>query len=524
MIRLLLAFFLLCLGAFALEPSEVAVVYNADSRLSRECAELYCNLRGIPRVQCLPLHGVGKGDISRADFDLRIRMELLMQGRDLGLMWPSGPKQGQKSIWAMVLMPDLPLRVKEEPVNGKLKGGPTPHNAASVDSELMLLGADYPLEGPGRNPFFGKELRLDVGRPPVMAVCRIDGPDEETIRRMMTDPIRVEKTGLWGWVVVDQGGPYQEGDAWLEKVAELAKAQGQPLFYDTSRETLAEAFPLMQQTAVYFGWYAHPANGPFRPEAAGDFRFAPGAIACHLHSFSATSVKDAHIWVGALLKRGASVTAGNVAEPLLGTCLYYGIFYERLLAGYTVAEAALMATPVVSWQGVILGDPLYRPFPASPPRLSPINPFVQWRELCRRSSGRMKEMRNAVEQKMGENHGGLFAEMYAWHCAENKRLDAAAEYFRTAFERYGTLRDKTRTMLLMVTTQAASGNRKRAELTIREWLASGADSPYAPAIRKTANALLGPPSSPPAAGGKSKAASGGNATEKDAPGKGKSRR
>ncbi len=492
MIRLLLCLLLLCLGASGLEPSEVAVVYNADSRLSRECAEMYCNLRGIPRVQCIPLHGVGGGEISRADFDLRVRMELLIQGRSRGLIWPSGPKLGEKRIRAMVLMPDLPLRVREAPVNGQVQGGPVPHNAASVDSELMLLGADYPLEGPGRNPFFGKELRLDVGQPPVMAVCRIDGPDEVCIRRMMTDPVQVERSGLWGWVVVDQGGPYREGDVWLERVAELAKKDGRPLFYDTSRETLAESFPLMQQTAVYFGWYAHPANGPFRPEAAGDFLFAPGAVACHLHSFSATSVKDAHNWVGALLQRGASVTAGNVAEPLLSTCLNYDIFYARLLAGYTVAEAALMATPVVSWQGIILGDPLYRPFPSAPPRVSPLNPFVQWQELCRRSAGRMREMQAGVEKRMEGNHGALFAEMFAWYCAENKRLNVAAEYFHTAFGRYSSLRDKTRTMLLMVTTQAASGNRKRAELTIREWLASSTNSPYAPAISKTAGALLAP--------------------------------
>lgn len=35
---------------------------------------------------------------------------------------------------------------------------------------------------------------------------------------------------------------------------------------------------------------------------------------------------------------------------------------DRLLDGYTVAEASWMSMPVLSWQGVVFGDPLYRPY------------------------------------------------------------------------------------------------------------------------------------------------------------------
>ncbi|MFR0849656.1 hypothetical protein [Akkermansia sp.] len=38
------------------------------------------------------------------------------------------------------------------------------------------------------------------------------------------------------------------------------------------------------------------------------------------------------------------------------------MFVERLLDGYTVAEASWMSMSVVSWQGVVFGDPLYRPY------------------------------------------------------------------------------------------------------------------------------------------------------------------
>ena len=63
-----------------------------------------------------------------------------------------------------------------------------------------------------------------------------------------------------------------------------------------------------------------------------------------------------------MLEKGADVTVGNVYEPFLGACHRFDIFADRLLDGYTVAEASWMSMPVLSWQGVVFGDPLYRPY------------------------------------------------------------------------------------------------------------------------------------------------------------------
>lgn len=83
----------------------------------------------------------------------------------------------------------------------------------------------------------------------------------------------------------------------------------------------------------------------------------------HLHSFSAADFKvPGKGWSSALLEKGAAVTVGNVYEPFLGACHRFDIFVDRLLDGYTVAEASWMSMPVLSWQGVVFGDPLYRPY------------------------------------------------------------------------------------------------------------------------------------------------------------------
>src|SRR2546423_458103 len=74
------------------------------------------------------------------------------------------------------------------------------------------------------------------------------------------------------------------------------------------------AFP-MSQIAFYAGWYDGQFSGPFtRPKV----EFMPGAVAYHLHSYSAHVLRTAdHYWVGPLLAEGVTATLGYVEEPFL---------------------------------------------------------------------------------------------------------------------------------------------------------------------------------------------------------------
>ncbi len=496
---LLLSACLLLLPARALEPSQVVVVYNADSVLSTKSAQRYALLRRIPASQLVALSDLRGERISRMDFEEKVRMPLLEVGRQRGWRWPAGYSRGHKRILAMVLMPDLPLGIQPTP---RAKGAPAPgklkEEHAAVDSELMLLGGNYPIAGALGNPCYGKQISLGRDMPPVMAVCRIDGPDAASIARMIEDPSKVEREGLRGWAVIDSGGPYKEADQWLAAIAKQAQAAGQPLFHESSKSTLAEAFPLMADTAVYFGWYTNPANGPFHPATPGGFRFAPGAVAVHLHSYSASSVKDATRWVGALLSRGASVTAGNVYEPYLGPSLHFDVFYDRLMKGHCVAEAALMASPVTSWQCIILGDPLYRPFAAAG-RGGEENAHTVWQRLRRERGDDLAALRQEVRRRENDHYGASLAEMFAWYCLEHKFMDDAAEFFTTACGRYTDLRDRTRALIMVASVLAADGKKERALKVLGPWLNAGQQSPYLPALQKTHDTISGVKPAPAAA-------------------------
>jgi len=92
--------------------------------------------------------------------------------------------------------------------------------------------------------------------------------------------------------------------------------------------------------------------------------FMPGAFAYHLHSFSATTIRsDTQRWVGPLLAKGATATMGCVDEPYIGGTPDVSIFAGRWIAmGFTFGEAAYACQQTLSWQTIVVGDPLYQPF------------------------------------------------------------------------------------------------------------------------------------------------------------------
>lgn len=346
-------------------PEHVAVVYNKRSVLSKRMAEEYVKVRGIPAGNVVELDCPITNEITRSQYEDLIKLPLSLAAVR-GAWWRtsfSGAVVTSRRVYAMVLMADLPMKIKHElpiPRQGK------PINLvstdqASVDSELsMLMVGQYQLQGAAKNLYFNKVESIVGCSAPVLLVTRIDAITQETCMDMIRVPIQVEARGLWGWSVVDRGGPYKQGDAWLDAVVERMRKAGVPVYLDTWSATLPERFPMSLDVAVYCGWYTRNANGPFLDPA---FRFRPGAIAMHLHSFSAANFKNpTQGWSSSLLEKGAAVTIGNVYEPFLGNTHRFDIMMDRLLEGFSVAEAAWMSMPVCSWQGVVFGDPLYRPF------------------------------------------------------------------------------------------------------------------------------------------------------------------
>jgi uncharacterized protein (TIGR03790 family) len=272
------------------------------------------------------------------------------------------------SIHFVAVIKGVPLKIHsadtysgDQTGNGPIKS----RNEASVDSELTVLAAySHQISGVALNPYF-RSFRAISGleNQTLLLVCRLDAPSAETVRRMIVDAIVTEKNGLWGRAYVDAGentvAGSATGDEWLAEIVEQFHKVGIPVVYEDTPALFPEVYP-MTDCALYYGWYAGKVTGPFtRP----DFRFVPGAIAVHIHSFSASTLRDPNAtWVAPLLSKGAAASLGNVYEPYLQLTSRFDTFNDRLLHGFTFAESAYMATPALSWMNVMVGDPLYRPY------------------------------------------------------------------------------------------------------------------------------------------------------------------
>jgi uncharacterized protein (TIGR03790 family) len=301
----------------------------------------------------------------------------------------------------LVVCRGTPLRIDHDPTQlsddlAKKIPAQSRTNQGAVDSELSLLAwGNYEVNGFIHNPLFaGEDSRAPNARL-VLKVARLDGPTFADARGLVTSALAAERDGLLGRYYVDLRGPHPDGDRWLESAQQQLEGLGFEGDVDRTFGTFGPA-ARFDAPVLYFGWYAENLDGPFAREG---FRFPPGAIAEHIHSYSAHTLRSAaEGWCGPLVARGVTATVGNVFEPYLQYVHRPDLLLQALARGDTLGDAAYFALPVLSWQAVLIGDPLYRPFKVSvaeqgkrlaalPPGLAPYVVTREARLLFREGKG-----------------------------------------------------------------------------------------------------------------------------------------
>ncbi|MBA3963191.1 MAG: TIGR03790 family protein [Chthoniobacterales bacterium] len=351
------------------------VVYNRAAPDSTGLARYYAQLRQIPNDHLIGLDCSLEEEISRQEYDQTIA-EPLRKAFIEHQWWKSQEdasgqmRVSSSQIHFVALIRGMPLKVRatadypgDHPESNILGS----QNEASVDSELATLGLfSRQISGVAPNPYFQNFRPIgELDGVPILLVTRLDAPTAGIVRRMIADAVEAEKAGLWGRAYVDgahnTSGGLADGDEWLRTVVKDLRRVGIPVVYDRKPSVFPSGYPVTN-CVLYYGWYAGGISGPF---AEPDFVFPRGAIAVHIHSFSANTLRHADAnWVAPLLSKGATASLGNVYEPYLQMTAHLDIFNDRLLHGFTLAESAYMATRALSWMTVVVGDPLYRPYAA----------------------------------------------------------------------------------------------------------------------------------------------------------------
>jgi len=388
---------------------EVVVIYNSRLPESKAVAEYYARARQVPENQIFGFALTTDEEMSRDEFRDTLQLPLAKK-LEAARLWQFSPftipatngrpervvrRVGASKIRYAVLCYGVPLKISSdpdlrEPVNTNLPAQLL-GNEAAVDSELAwlpMIEMNPPLTGPLPNRIYGVTnagwLNPTNG---ILLVARLDGPTADIARGLVDKALQAERDGLWGRAYFDARGltrsdtNYWLGDEWILGAAQISSSLGFETVVDDKPETFPTDFP-MSQIALYAGWYAGDADGPF---ALPKVEFMPGAFAYHLHSFSAATLRSTTAnWCGPLLAKGVTCTMGCVYEPYLSFTPNVAMFLERFTIGqFTFGEAAWAAQPALSWQTTVIGDPLYRPFGKPPMQLHQElterhSPLVEW--------------------------------------------------------------------------------------------------------------------------------------------------
>ena len=496
------------LKAEAISPDKVVVLYNTAAPDSKKLAEFYRDARAIPNGNLIGLEMPVTADISRSDYETKILKPLRSEFESRG--WWSRQKDTMgillptsNDMKVLVTMRGVPLRIQAAPVPEGKKIAPNDmlggRNEASVDWELAMFGVEtLPAEGVLKNVFYESKQSISQARLPfLMLTARIDAASTATCERMITDALAAEKNGLWGRAYVDIANKFPQGDQWLGEIVKENLATGIPTVVDRFNDTLPMNYP-MTDAAEYYGWYDWHLSGPFLNPA---FKFRQGAVAMHLHSFSAEQLTNpAANWSAGLLEKGAAVTVGNVYEPYLHLSHNFGIIHNRLLAGHTWVEACWMAIPVSSWQAVVLGDPLYRPFlrldgsgdilPQDKEYRAIRAAKMQWPADDKE---RLKQLSAAAERM----ESGVLAEAVGLESLEGERREEAAIWFRNAQKHYKSPQDKLRQDYNLISLERAADRKEVAIRMLRDAVSHYAEIPESQGLKGWID-ILDPPAPPPA--------------------------
>jgi uncharacterized protein (TIGR03790 family) len=449
---------------------EVVVVYNKKMPQSKAVAEDYAKMRDVPPTQvfgfALPTDEV----MSREEFKEELQWPLAIKLKSSGL-WTLGVTTIEgadgrpvhfihgvvsSKIRYAVLCYGVPLKIADD-ADIHEAGDANPKfpswllgNGASVDSELAwlpLLENAERLSGPMPNRLYGV-TNADLLDPTngILLVTRLDGPSADIAMGLVKKSLEAEQNGLWGRAYFDArgitSGNYAMGDEWILKSADLSRRMGFETIVDNNPDTFPADFP-MSQIALYAGWYAGDACGPF---AQPTVEFMPGAFAYHLQSYSAATLRSTtQNWCGPLLAKGATCTMGCVDEPNLDLTPNVIAFLARwMLDHFTYAEAAWAAQPALSWQTTVIGDPLYCPFAKEPKELheeleQSHNPLLEWSYLRVANLAHERgvsdfQVENFLENLPITDSSPVLTEKLGDLCDTQGKPDSAADFYQRALK------------------------------------------------------------------------------------------
>ncbi|MEJ5170945.1 MAG: TIGR03790 family protein [Fimbriimonadales bacterium] len=328
------------------DAARVLVVVNTLSSDSVELGRYYSQRRGVPAENTLGVSLPVRDEVGSDEF----RTKLLDPVR-------AKIKSLERRVDFILLTRGVPIRIREGgySVDGRL---------AAMDLPVLSITKPEP-ENIQRsiNPYFAKNESFDSSRYGFYLVTRLDGWDLQTCKRLVDNAVNARPVkGLFLFDEAEnrRSGGYGALQELMGKAKEILDQKGFRAQLETTAKFVAPSEPLMG----YVSWGSN--DGGFDKAAYHRLRFHPGAIA---ETFVSTSgytfaKKDDH-WqslVTDLIAQGVTGVKGYVSEPFTFALARPDILFDRYTSGFNLAESFYMASPVLKWKDIVIGDPLCAPY------------------------------------------------------------------------------------------------------------------------------------------------------------------
>lgn len=339
--------------------ANVLLAVNRKSPLSGQVANYYAQRRAVPTANVCSLNTTTDEEIDWNTYQDQIERPIGACLTTAGL---------QEKVLYIVLTAGVPLKIRGN--------GTTLADAeqASVDSELTLLygklkGQKFERKGALNNPFFRKR-DAPFRHPlfPIYLVTRLAAYDWNDIQAMIDRSLAARNRGNF---VLDLRSTEDEpGNDWLRDAA---------LLLPTPRVIMDASKKVLYDIKDVIGYAAWGSNDHDRTRRWLGFQWLPGAIATEYVSTNLRTLKrPPDTWVPGnnyrdpkgqwadtpqgmaadLIHEGATGASGNVYEPFLAGCARPDYVLPAYYEGRNLAESFYLGLAYVSWQTVILGDPL----------------------------------------------------------------------------------------------------------------------------------------------------------------------
>jgi uncharacterized protein (TIGR03790 family) len=344
-------------GLHAQTGENVLLVVNQNDTVSRQIGDYYRPRRSVPAGNVCKLSTTSNEEIDWKTYEEQIE-------RPVAACLTKG--QLQEKVLYIVTTLGVPLKI-----DGSGRGFLS--TRASVDSELTLLygklkGKTYGREGTVPNPLFMKR-DTPFRHPlfPIYLVTRLAAYDLADVKAMIDRSLAARNRGKFVLDLKSAGD--EQGNDWLRTAALLLPA---------ARTLLEESPRVVKNEKDVIGYASWGSNDSSRTTRFLNFQWLPGAVATEYVSTSArtfqrppdswniTSWSDgAHFFAGSpqnlsadLLHEGATGASGNVYEPYLTGCVRPDYLLPAYHEGRNLAESYYLGLMYLSWQSVVLGDPL----------------------------------------------------------------------------------------------------------------------------------------------------------------------